>query len=264
VAFAPFVWVRVFLRELRILAPAHAPEMLVLLVAALLGLAFGRGRRLPTWWRDLGPYALFTLLLLGVFALGQVQVQPRYLVLVSPWLVLSGFAAWGALLGGSPRLAALACALSLATGAAASTARVYASTRDFSRGLRPALEPLALYIAADGRDALCVATPDIGLVGWISRARVLDLGGLIDPIAQRWTRQHGYDAMLRDGVFLERGPVHYVIDRSTEPERFRNHVTQGWRWHVVQSTTIANLGLSRPGPFYYTLYALRDVGRSPP
>ena len=256
VALAPLAWLRVLGRELRILAPAHAPEMLVLLAAALLGLLSGRGRRGPAWWRDLGPYALFTLLLLGAFALGQVQVQPRYLVLVSPWLVLTGFAAWLALLGGGPRLAAVACALSLATGAAASVARVYASTRDFSRGLRPALEPLALQVAADERDSLCIATPDIGLVGWVSRARVLDLGGLIDPIAQRWTREHGYDAVLRDGVFLERGPVHYVIDRSVEPARFQGHETHGLRWQAVQTTTIPNLGLSRPGPFYYTLYAL--------
>ena len=91
------------------------------------------------------------------------------------------------------------------------------------------------------------------------------LSGLADSLARfkQPKRVFFADALVRDGVFLERGPVDYVIDRSLEGARFDGHVTRGRRWKKRRTTSLPNLGLSRPGPYYYTLYILERSDAPP-
>jgi hypothetical protein len=108
-----------------------------------------------------------------------------------------------------------------------------------------------------------VATPDIGFLGWTSGARIVDLGGLIDPRVQALRRTSGDDSLLAAGAFLDLEPAGFVVDRSLERARFAGHATRGRRWREVVTTMIPNLGLSRPGPYYYTLYALEPENPTP-
>ncbi len=136
--------------------------------------------------------------------------------------------------------------------------RVLPPTRAFARGLVPALEPLAAEINERATASSRVACADIGYIGYSTRTPVLDLGGLTDPQMLALRQRVGDAALLEDGALLERATVDFVIDRGLEPERFDGHVTRGRRWSVVRTTTLPNLGLSRPGPYYYTLYALQS------
>jgi hypothetical protein len=254
-------WWRVLWREARIIGAAHAVEVVGLLACMVAGIALGRRRPyLPQTWRShwLLPYATFSLLLPLSFVLSDLQVQPRYLLPLLPCFTLLGFLAWRRLLGATTVVAATLCALCLLWSVGASQLRVHATTMAFSRGLQAALLPLIDIMQARG-GARFVACPDIGVIGYRGRMRVADLGGLIDPRFQEWTRQYGYDAMLTEGVFLDAGPVDYLIDRSETPARFAGIVTRGRRWTPLETTLLDNLGLSRPGPFYYTLYALESV-----
>jgi hypothetical protein len=246
----------VLLREARLVGAAHPVELLGLGVAFVLQVRLEGWRSLAGLARHpLAPHAVFAALLALAYAVLDVQVQPRYLLPALPVLVLAGFAAWRAVWGGSARTAVMLVALCLGASAAASAVRVLPVTRDYGRGLRRALVPLVDVIAARG-PGTSVATPDIGLVGYASGARVLDLGGLIEPRVQALVQRLGYDEMLASAAFLDVGDADFVIDRSLEPARFAGHTSRGRRWQALRTTTIANLGLARPGPYYYTLYAL--------
>ena len=254
---APLVWLRQLWREARIVGAAHAVESLGLLLALGLSLrldGFGALRRL--WRQPQVPYALFSLGLLLAYAVFDVQVQPRYVLLVTPCLVLAGFAAWQEVLGSAPAFAASVCAASLGAGVIVGAHSVYPATRDFADGMRKALVPMALEVARHGGAGTAVATPDIGVMGYLSGAYVLDLGGLVDRRVQRLVARYGYDTMLEQGLFLDVGRVEYVVDRSLERERFRDHVTRGLRWQPVMTCPVRGLGISRPQTYYYTLYTL--------
>ncbi len=244
-------------REARLLVVAHPVEAVGLALATVWGLRLtGADTVRQVVTSRLVPHALFVVLLLLVYAVLDVQVQPRYLVPALPCLTLAGFAAWRAVVGGSGRAAFALVAACLAASTAASALGILQSTRDYSRALRPALVTLTQTLAERAGEGANVATPDIGLVGWYGRQRVVDLGGLIAPKLQELRRSVGDDSLFVGGAFLALEPAEFLIDRSRTPERFAGHRSHGRRWTVLGTTTIPNLGLSRPGPYYYTLYAL--------
>jgi hypothetical protein len=254
---APLAWLRVVWREAKIVGAAHAVEFLGIAMALLSALRSDR----RTLWRDvrthpLVPYALFALALAAAYALFDLQVQPRYLLPVLPCLVLAGFAAWKRLLGSGPRAAVAIAAASLAVGAGFGARAVYPATRDFARGVREVLEPMARDIAGRDLQVKVVATPDIGVLGYHSGARILDLGGLVDPRVQALVDSVGYDAMLERGLFFALGRPNFLVDRSRERERFAGHETQGLLWRPLRTGAVRGLGISRPETYYYTLYAL--------
>jgi len=94
------------------------------------------------------------------------------------------------------------------------------------------------------------------VLGFFSGARILDLGGLVDPRVQRIVDTAGYDAMLQDGLFLDLGTPDFIVDRSPERERFAGLVTRGLRWRPLRTGALRGLGISRPQTYYYTLYAV--------
>jgi hypothetical protein len=254
---APAVWARVLARASTMLAAAHLADLVgTALAAALLLRLDGRRAAARLVRHPLAPYASFAILLLGGYAVADVQVQPRYLLLATPCVVLIGFAAWRRLLGDGSRAAAWVCVASLGLGAVAGAWRVYPATRDFARGLEGCLVPLARDAGQRGLAHATIAAPDIGVVGWYSGLRVLDLGGLVEPRMQRLVAAHGYDTVLEQGLFLDLGPVDFVLDRSLDRERFRDHVTRGLHWRVLRTEEMPGLGISRPETYHYTLYAL--------
>jgi len=233
---------------------AHPIEAVGLVLALFWGLR--RGLRLAWRRHPLAPPVGFALLLVATYACLDVQVQPRYLLPALPCLTLAGFVAWRALCGASLPAAVTVCVAALAASACVSAVRVLPATRDYSRALRPALVPLVQEVRSRATGTAVVATPDIGVVGYYGQVRVLDLGGLIEPRAQALQDSMGYDAMLVSGAFLDLGACDFVIDRAHEPARFAGQVSRNRHWRPLRTTTIPNLGLSRPGPYFYTLYAL--------
>lgn len=267
-ALAALAATRVLWREARIVGAVHVVELTGMLVALVL---FVRLEGVAAAVRAilgarLAAYAAFGLVLVFAFAALDVQVQPRYLLPLFPAIVLIGFAAWRSVLGGRTPAAWILALLCVAVNALLSWGRVLPPTRAFARSLRPALAPLVDELQTHAAPSSRVATPDIGYIGYHANVRVVDLGGLIDPHMLALRRRVGDFALLQEGFFLERAAVDFVIDRALEPERFDGHVTRGLRWKPLRTTSIANLGLSRPGPYYYTLYALErtDAASSDP
>jgi len=263
---AALAWIAVLRRSLAMVGIAHPVEGVAIVVALFVQLRRLRSRAvLGAFRHPLAPHVLLALLLVLAYAVLDVQVQPRYLLPVLPAVTLLGCIAWRAVWGGGSRAAVSFVALCLVATFTASALRVLPATRAYSQALRPALVSLVQEVEARSPGRASVATPDIGIVGYYGHVHVVDLGGLVDPRAQEIQNRLGYDEMLRSGAFLDLGPVDFVIDRDRERERFAGHVCRDRRWTPLRTTSISNLGLSRPGPFFYTLYALeRTNGSSPP
>ena len=167
-----------------------------------------------------------------------------------------GFAAWRRLIGGIRGAAMWVAVASLSVGAVSGWRTVYPATRDFGRGVREVLKPMALDIAARKLPHAIVASPDIGVLGYFSGARILDLGGLVDRRVQSLVDTAGYDAMLQDGLFLDLEVPDFIVDRSPQRERYAGLVTRGLCWRPLRTGALRGLGISRPQTYYYTLYAL--------
>jgi hypothetical protein len=105
-----------------------------------------------------------------------------------------------------------------------------------------------------------VAAPDIGAVGYFSRRRILDLGGLVSPRINEMRSSMDADEIITEGLYLELG-ADYLMDRSSPPARFDGRVLKGVRFTRVLSGTVSNLGIRKREPVLYVLYRLsREEG----
>jgi hypothetical protein len=107
-----------------------------------------------------------------------------------------------------------------------------------------------------------VAAADIGYLAFYSQRRVLDLGGLVEPEAGRLREAHDYEEIVARGLYFGlRGypRVDYLVDREPVASRFDGQVINGHRFERVYMTTVRNLGIRKPGTFYYTLYRITPV-----
>lgn len=220
---------------------------------------------------------LWVLALPVAYVLFDVQVLSRYMLLTSPFTIvlgIGGLETWvkGAA-GGARRARAVRWALAAATAVALVAnvvfyfAVVLPPSEAFSYDLTHNLKALALYIRANSGDGAVVAAADIGYLAFYSGRRVLDLGGLVDNETFRLREKHTYEEIVEKGLFLtlpKYPSVDFFIDRELSSNRFDGKVLAGYRFEAVRVTTVRNLGIRKPGPFYYTLYRLtreRDENR---
>jgi len=131
-------------------------------------------------------------------------------------------------------------------------------TKAFAEGLDEVLVSMGTWLKENTPESTVVALPDIGAVGYYSRRRVLDLGGLVSPEINRIRRTVDYEEMLERGIYLRFHPD-YLIDRSRIPERFAGRIIANKRFVPVLKGEIAALGIRKKGPFTYVLYRIEDV-----
>jgi hypothetical protein len=136
-------------------------------------------------------------------------------------------------------------------------------SRAFSDDLTHRLKSLAEYVKASSEEDAVVAAADIGYLAFYSDRRILDLGGLVEPEMGKLREQYTYEEIIQKGLYLEipKYPrVDYFIDREKMPNRFDGRLLKGHRFESVLVKRIDNLGIRRPGPYYYTLYRVHPEG----
>jgi hypothetical protein len=104
-----------------------------------------------------------------------------------------------------------------------------------------------------------VAAIDIGYVGFYSERRVLDLGGLVDTKTARLMREHTYEDVVQQGLYLDLATfprVDFLIDRAVVPNRLDGWSYGGHRLEAIRVEQIENLGIRKPGPYFFTLYRI--------
>jgi hypothetical protein len=129
----------------------------------------------------------------------------------------------------------------------------------FSRDLSRNLKGLALYLKDHSEKGAVVAAADIGYLAFYSERRVLDLGGLVDNETLKLREAHTYEEIVDRGLYLalpKYPRVDFFVDRERAANRFGGKVLAGYRFESVYVTEVRNLGIRKPGPFFYTLYRL--------
>jgi hypothetical protein len=262
----------------RALIPARIMGATILLpwLSLLAGVAIGifRDKSLGSLFRGTGGIRVspgVTLILMWSFALPlayvllDFQVLSRYLVPVMPGVIVLGVIAWrriaSRLWRGPVRqryaVAAFA-AVVIIQSVSVYIAVVVPPTERFSRALETTIAGMGTWLEKNSDAHAVVATPDIGAIGYFSRRRILDLGGLISPEINRMRNTIDVERIIEEGLYLKFGPD-YLVDRSETPERFSGKIIKDVLCVPVMRGEVPNLGIRKPGPVVYVLYRLEKV-----
>ena len=258
----PVLFVKKLIVPAKILAGAQG----IAAVAMLVDLAVSRRRAFV-----LTPPFRFALLWIVAlplaYVIADIQVLSRYLLLITPAVCIGGWMAMESLLRARParvRTAAMAGALALALIASGVVyARVIVPpSRAFSEDLQVNMTGLARFLHAQAKPGEVVAAADIGYLAFYSKCRVLDLGGLVEPEMGKILAGHDYEEIVAEGLYFGvpgYPRVDYLVDREHVADRFDGRVINGHRFEKIYLTTVRNLGIRKPGTFYYTLYRITPV-----
>ncbi len=233
--------------------------LLSLFVVGRANALFSRNNRFLTLWLFALPVA---------YVVFDIQILSRYLLLVTPVLCALGFRGWEQVLD---RMAGESRANTLLGGAAATgivasvlfyLLVVVPPSRAFTQDLTANMRGIAEYLDDNASPDAVVAAADIGYLAFFGQRRVLDLGGLVEVETGKLRAQYDYEEIVDRGLYLNvpgYPRVDYFIDRDLEPDRFAGVQLAGSKFEKVYGTVVRNLGIRKPGPYYYVLYRLTPV-----
>lgn len=252
---------------MRIIVSSQAFLLLLAGLALLEALARTLRRKVKApVWNFMGILAtLWGILLLASQMRGGVAVVSRYLMPVTPLLTLAAFFFLDkrALRGRSyPVAVTLLVLATLAPNAWLYTNKVLPHTRQFTADWESTVGGMADYLAEKAPPGTTLAVQDIGLLGYRSGCRILDLVGLIQPeVAEYWHElgDKGSDRMILGLDFLRFGEAQYLIDRDQEADRLVGCTVRGRRLEKVMEGRVGGLGIARSDDFFYTLYRIHPV-----
>ena len=253
----------------------------VLAALLVLGLVFSlrRRRSAPPIAQRFLPWAW----LLGVPALyvtRGVPVLSRYLVPMLPvlaWLAWRAAERWwigrGTPEEGTERdgegarrtrravvYGALVTALVLVQNIAVYRSAVIPHVNSFSAGLRGSLIEWGRWLDRNAAPDALIATPDIGAIGYYSRRRVLDIGGLVTPRMVPLLERSPEEDVVANLGFARFARPDYLIDRASGPDDLLARSPYAARLTPLRHAGVPNLGIARPGPVTYTLYRVDWTG----
>lgn len=195
------------------------------------------------------------------------HILSRYLVPMTPAVVILAYLGFDSLLrraagGGNFRKKALVAVTAAAVlqNAVFYSAVVVKPTREFSRGLEEVIGEMGRWLERNADSDALVAAPDIGAIGYYSGRRVLDLGGLVTPEINAMRQSIDFERIIEEGLYLRFEPD-YLVDRSGEPDRFAGEEIGGHRFIPVVRGKVENLGIRKPEPAFYVLYAIEKGER---
>ncbi|MEK7347864.1 MAG: hypothetical protein AABZ94_03265 [Candidatus Eisenbacteria bacterium] len=243
-----------------------AAELIPIAVAVVV-LALGGGERLGrlasgrrAFWLLV---ALWPLALVAFLALSGVQVVSRYLIVATPCVLLLGVASLRHLTGSSvsrARAAGVAAILFVTLHAAEGlyvTFRVSApSAREHTRGLLASLGGIGLWARENTPPRTLFAVADIGAFGYYSDRPVLDLYGLVTPPMGPISVREGYDRVVLDLRFEGIARPDYLVDRARTEARLTATPEPDNPYRFLFARAISNLGITRPGEWVYSVYAI--------
>jgi hypothetical protein len=211
--------------------------------------------------------ALWMLALPLAYVLADIQVLSRYLLLITPAVCAGGWMSMQSLWRASSersRALAMSCALmaALVLNGTVYALVVIPPSRAFSEDLQVNMVGLARYLHDHAQPGDVVAAADIGYLAFYSGCRVLDLGGLVEPETGKLRARYDYEDIVARGLYFDVAGyphVDYLVDREHVADRFDGQVVNGHRFQKVYMTTVRNLGIRKPGQFYYTLYHITPV-----
>jgi hypothetical protein len=119
------------------------------------------------------------------------------------------------------------------------------------------------WLAGNTPPTATVAAGDIGLLGYASGRRILDLEGLVTTASLPLRARASRDEIVRERRYLEVERPQYVVDGPTERPARLGPTATGPRATPVYSCRMESLGVSQPGDHFYTLYRLDYEAAAP-
>lgn len=210
---------------------------------------------------------LWAVVLPTLYVILDFQVLSRYLLPVSPAIIVLAFSSISGIServrmgpGARRALIAIFTAVTITQNVLFYAIVVVPPTRAFSRGLTEVIGSMGSWLAANSAPEAVVAAPDIGAVGYYSRRRILDLGGLVTPEINEMRQHTDVELIVEEGLYLRFGPD-YLLDRSRTPMRFEGRVIDGIGFQPIMDGLVENLGIRQPEPVHYVLYRLDRMDR---
>jgi hypothetical protein len=194
---------------------------------------------------------LSILLVLGFYVVWRVSVGARYVLLVSPYVLLLGYELVIAALDGTRLRRVLRGALLVAVAIQLLGVQLYA-VRFVTRwplGLDARLFEIACFLRDETPVGAVVATHEIGVVGHVSGRRILDLASLVSPDVTPYART-GSVARSLGGR-----PVDYLVWNANEHPDRRLLDAMAGRLTPLLVRRVHREGSSHLGGWqYYTVY----------
>ncbi|GEM_PF-1396268 len=260
----------IFIRKFSPIAKIIGSTQGIWVVFICISMIFRRGK--SSLWDERCRFLLFCAAALPIaYVILDMQVLSRYLLLIMPLVPVFGlisakdlFARLGITRNKSAAALTVSAVLMSCISIVFYFTIVVPPSRAFARGLTHELRDLALYLKKNSEKNSVVAAADIGYLSFYSNRRVLDLGGLVEPSTGRLRSRFSYEKIIADGMYLNLSGyphVDYFIDREKQPNRFEGAAIGGYAFESILVKVIDNLGIRKPGPYYYTLYKLRTLNK---
>lgn len=208
--------------------------------------------------------AAWMVLLPIVYIVKGLPVVTRYLLLITPAVILSGFYflirifQYARIRDSIQKWIVLTLViLSLTLNAIVSWAVVYPHVRQFTEGMRECFIPIGKWFAAESPEKTTIAALDIGALGFFSERRILDLGGLITPGILPLLNQHDPEELADSYPYLELSlpRADYIVYRSKHPH---GAVPLKGVYEPLFTKRVSSLGITAdPGDTYYTVCRIR-------
>jgi hypothetical protein len=247
-SFDSFVYV--LRSEASIILASQALALFLLLIGVV-----GVFRRAPLRivWIEAFPLT-WPLALLLFYNVLNVQVVSRYILLISP--VIAIFGVWGVKKSAEfwklRWQTSLGLLLGLVVISGAQNQVLYYSKivphlDGFVRRMEECLRPMAYELRKTGGSVL---TPDIGLVGYVSGAKVYDIAGIVSPEVKKSFQGLTYDEGMERKVYRDVVQPDFIIDRFRQPGRLESEELK-----EVMSCQFPSLDLMIDRQVFYTLYS---------
>lgn len=240
----------------RVLLVIASTQGIALLLAAATAVAWGRGgpgaRRKAARW-----FALALGLALLAYAARHVRVYTRYVLPLGVPLVALGFAGlatWTRERGRRGGLVlGLALAATLAANAFLAGVRVIPRTRAYARSMATFVLPLAERIDRELPPDAVVAAPNIGVLGYVGKRRILDLNGLATPAIVPYKREG------RVPEYLAAHPPDLLVEIGPEPARWGDDPAFPLALEETDRFPFRGMFVSGPEVTWWTVYRVRGV-----
>lgn len=200
---------------------------------------------------------LIWILALPIFyALANVQVVSRYMLMITPFVILYGF--WGLkkieeLLNVRPAqiliILVLVSFVTLAQNRFVYHSQAVPHMNSFTNGMNDALKPIAYWLKEHTTTDAEVLAPDIGLIGYISDRTIYDVAGLVTPKVRMTFAGKSYDDGMAQRCYEKVVNPDYVIHRSTNRE-----ILASEDMVPVMTREFFGLGIRKKETQYVTLY----------
>lgn len=188
--------------------------------------------------------------LLASYLVQKVSVSPRYLLIISPFVTLLACIilervgqGWSS--RGRRFLLGVTAALFLGQSALATTQIYYPHALSYNQK-DIALKEVALWLRDHSSPGSSVAAIDIGILGYFSERKVVDLTGLINPEKIKTPMTIDYLKEKAVGYYLDRHPVPYYLEKEKinaskwllKPLIYRSAKSIGWHYNFVENQKI--------------------------